>query len=156
MIALLTATFIMSLYLAYVVKYFGIPRSLSDTYYLLENKGWIFQVVLGLFSVLLMPIWIELSSENTQFLAFLACGGLMFVAAAPCFKVKIEGKIHYSSAVICCLSAFIWQIIEMCWLIPVISLSCALITTAFFKGKLFWWIEMGILISSVISIFIKL
>ena len=156
MIALWIATLVMSGYLAYVVGCFGIPRSLSDTFYLLGDRGWLFQVVLGLFGVLLMPIWIDLSSANTEFLAFLACAGLLFVAAAPCFKIDIEGKVHYTSAVICCIAAFAWQMMEMCWLLPIGSLALALGATMITKGKLFWWVEMAILVSSVISIFVKL
>ena len=156
MIALWIATILMSVYLACVVSCFGIPRSLSDTYYLLGKRGWMFQCVLGLFGGLLMPIWLDVSSENTQFLAFFACAGLLFVAAAPCFKIDIEGKVHYISAVVCCVAAFIWQIVEMCWLLPIGSLALALGATVITKGKLFWWIEMAILVSSVISIFVKL
>ena len=156
MIALWIATILMSVYLACVVSCFGIPRSLSDTYYLLGKRGWMFQCVLGLFGGLLMPIWLDVSSENTQFLAFFACAGLLFGAAAPCFKIDIEGKVHYISAVVCCVAAFIWQIVEMCWLLPIGSLALALGATVITKGKLFWWIEMAILVSSVISIFVKL
>lgn len=156
MIGLLVATLVMSGHLAYVVGCFGIPRSLSDTYYLLGKRGWIFQAVLGLFGSLLMPTWIDLSSDGTQFLAFFACAGLLFVAAAPCFKIDIEGKVHYTSAVVCCIAAFIWQIVEMCWLLPVGSIALALGATVITKGKLFWWVEMAILVSSVISVFVKL
>lgn len=156
MIGLLVATLVMSGYLAYVVGCFGIPRSLSDTYYLLGKRGWIFQAVLCLFGSLLMPTWIDLSSNGTQFLAFLACAGLLFVTTAPCFKIDIEGKVHYVSAVVCCMAAFIWQIAEMCWLLPIGSLALALGSTVITKGKLFWWVEMAILVGSVISIFIKL
>lgn len=156
MIGLLIAVLVMSGYLTFVVKCFGIPRSLSDTYYLLGKNGWIFQVVIGLFGSLLMPVWIDLSSENTQFLVFLSCGGLMFVAAAPCFKVEMEGKVHYSSAAVCCISAVVWLLLEVGWPIPVGALACALSATAFTKGKLFWWVEMAILVGSILSAFIKL
>ena len=156
MIAILIATLMMSGYLAYVVGCFGIPRSLSDTFYLLGDRGWLFQVILGLFGGLLMPVWLEVSSDNTQFLAFLACSGLLFVAAAPCFKVELEGKVHYTAAVVCCVAAFVWQLVEMCLALPVCSLALALGAAWMTKGKLFWWIEMAILVSSVISIFVKL
>ena len=156
MIALWIATLVMSGYLAYVVGCFGIPRSLSDTFYLLGKKGWIFQVVLGLFGALLMPTWIDLSSDNTEFLAFLSCAGLLFVAAAPCFKMELEGKVHYTSAVLCCICAFIWQMVEVGWLLPVGSLALALGATMITKGKLFWWVEMAVMASSLVSIFIKL
>ncbi len=156
MIAVMIATLIMSGYLAYIVKCFGIPRSLSDTFYLLGDRGWIFQVVLGLFGALLMPTWIDLSSGNTQFLAFLACAGLLFVAAAPCFKIDIEGKVHYTSAMLCCVCAFVWQIVEMGWLFPVGSLAVALGITVSTKGNPFWWVELAVMLSSVLSILIKL
>ena len=156
MIALWVATLVMSGYLAYVVGCFGIPRSLSDTFYLLGKRGWLFQCVLGVFGGLLMPVWLDVSSDNSEFLAFLACSGLLFVAAAPCFKVELEGKVHYTAAVACCVAAFAWQIVEMCWLLPVSSLALALGAAWMTKGKLFWWVEMGVMVSSVLSIFIKL
>lgn len=156
MIAILIATLIMSGYLAYVVGCFGIPRSLSDTFYLLGKRGWLFQCVLGVFGGLLMPVWLDVSSDNSEFLAFLACSGLLFVAAAPCFKVELEGKVHYTAAVVCCVAAFVWQLVEMCWVLPVCSLALALGATAITKGKLFWWVEMAIIVSSVLSIIIKL
>lgn len=156
MIALWIATLVMSGYLAYVVGCFGIPRSLSDTFYLLGKRGWLFQCVLGVFGGLLMPVWLEVSFENAEFLAFLACAGLLFVAAAPCFKVELEGKVHYTAAVVCCVAAFIWQLVEMCWVLPVCSLGLALGATMVTKGKLFWWVEMGVMVSSLVSVWLRM
>ena len=156
MIALWIATLVMSGYLAYVVGCFGIPRSLSDTFYLLGKRGWLFQCVLGMFGGLLTPPTIQASAIHRTYQAFFACAGLLFVAAAPCFKIDIEGKVHYTSAVVCCVAAFAWQMVEMCWVLPVCSLGLALGASVVTKGKLFWWLEMGVMVSSVLSIFVKL
>lgn len=76
-------------YIGYALKVFGLPASLSDTYYILKDKhrpSWLFQLAMVLCPMLLVPVWLELSSDSVQFLSFLACGGLMFVGTAPLFK----------------------------------------------------------------------
>lgn len=95
-------------YLAFVVAKFGIPKSISDTYYLLGKQGWLFQLALAATAFCVVPSLIDASSENTKFLAFLACAGLLFVSAAPLFKMKLEGKVHYTSACICCGGLVLW------------------------------------------------
>lgn len=95
-------------YLAFVVAKFGIPQSISDTYYLLGKQGWLFQLALAATAFCVVPSLIDSSTEYTKFLAFLACTGLAFVAAAPLFKMELEGKVHFTSAYICCGSLVLW------------------------------------------------
>ena len=76
--------FLLTMYIMYAVRVCGVPWSLSDTYYQLKKRNrpaWLFQIAMIVPAMLLMPVWIECSSENLQCLAFLACGGLMFVDA---------------------------------------------------------------------------
>lgn len=92
---LLLSLSIFIIYLSYTL--FSIkmmPISLSDTYYQLEKVGkpkWLFQLCMFLASALLLPCWLVISPENIQFLAFLGCGGLLFVSVAPAFKLPLEG-----------------------------------------------------------------
>lgn len=64
-------------YIGYALEVCGLPASLSDTYYILKEKSrpsWLFQLAMVLCPMLLVPVWLELSSESVQFLSFLACG----------------------------------------------------------------------------------
>lgn len=110
------ATLLSAAYLAFGIHAEGgVPESLSATYYTLAGKGWVFQVAMAAVAILLLPVWLGLSEENTKFLAFFACGGILFTAAAPAFRVKQEGAVHYASAVVCCVSAILWQVFEGVW-----------------------------------------
>lgn len=86
--------------------------SLSESYYTHKkqfNKGWLFQVNILFTVLLLLPAWLEISEGSTfQFLTFLAPVSLAFVAAAPNYKSRSEGKIHF-------ISALITLIISLCW-----------------------------------------
>lgn len=138
-------------YLAFVVAKFGIPKSISDTYYLLGKMGWLFQVTLFSVAFLVVPTLIDKSSENTQFLAFLACAGLAFVAAAPLFKMELEGRVHYVSAAICCVGLVLWQVFNACWITPLLCFLAVLIPMVKDK-KYMWWLEIATIVSTYVSL----
>lgn len=143
---------IMSIYLGMVLIKFGIPKSISETYYLLGKHGWLFQVTLFSVAFLVVPTLIDRSSENTRFLAFLACAGLAFVAAAPLFKMDLEGKVHFTSAYICCGSLALWQVFNTSWLVPMACL--ALVGIPMIKdNKYMWWLEIATIVSTYASLF---
>lgn len=61
---------------------FGVPESLSNTFYLFkERKHWqrlLFPIMMLFMAFTLMPAWLEMSEDsNFQFLAFLAAGGII-------------------------------------------------------------------------------
>lgn len=138
-------------YLCYVVAKFGIPKSISDTYYLLGKQGWLFQLALAATAFCVVPSLIDASTENTKFLAFLGCAGLLFVSAAPLFKLELEGKVHFTSAYICCGSLVLWQVFNTSWIIP---LSCfALVAIPMIKDKKYmWWLEIATIVSAYVSL----
>lgn len=138
-------------YLAFVILRFGIPYSISDTYYLLGKHGWLFQLALAATAFTALPMLIDNSSENTKFLAFFACSGLMFVAAAPLFKLELEGKVHYTSAVICCVSLVLWQVFNTSWIVPLVAF--ALVFIPMIKDKKYtWWLEIATIASTYASL----
>ena len=54
------ATVVAAVYFVYVaIACKGIPESLSATYYLLGNKGWLFKLVMGMTGLLLLPVWVK-------------------------------------------------------------------------------------------------
>lgn len=138
-------------YLALVVAKFGIPKSISDSYYLLGKKGWMFQVALFLTAFLVMPSLIDRSSEDTQFLAFLSCAGLIFVGAAPFFKRTFDSKVHFISAAICCVGLVLWQIFNASWVTPLVCLL-AVLYPMFKDKKYMWWLEIATIMSAYVSL----
>ena len=138
-------------YLAFVILKFGIPYSISDTYYLLGKHGLLFQLALAATAFTAMPMLIDNSSENTKFLAFLACSGLLFVAAAPLFKLELEGKVHYTSAVICCVCLVLWQVFNTSWIVPLVAFALVLIPMLMDR-KFTWWLEIATIVSTYASL----
>lgn len=138
-------------YLVFVLFKFGIPRSISDTYYLLGRFGWLFQLALAATALTAVPMLIDRSSEGTQFLAFLACAGLLFVSAAPLFKLELEGKVHYTSAVVCCAGLVLWQVFNTSWIVPLVAFALVLIPMIRDK-KFTWWLEIATIVSTYVSL----
>ena len=137
-------------YLAYSVKVMeGIPESLSATYYGLKEDGWLFQALCIGMAFGLLPMWIESCCGEYEYLPFLACGSLGFVGVAPSFKLKLEGMIHYSAAVVCCVSAILWLLLSGNYPI-VIWWGCICLMLYLQFGRWCWWLEVGV-IGGVIS-----
>jgi len=82
----------------------GVPSSLSATVFDLPTGWrWLWTVVIYVVAFLCVPHYIEVTGENTQFLAFIAIAALAFVGAAPLVKDKTElaYKVHCGAAVVC-------------------------------------------------------
>lgn len=149
-ILIIIATFIYVAYNAIATAIFGIPESLSNTYYLYKekyNKGWLFSLMMYLVVALMMPAWITLSEgSNFQFLAFLAPAAIMFVGTAPRFKdFKLENKVHTYSAIIAAACSLLWVIlVTPYWYVILIwfgYISLASIFTSSYKTCLVYWLE---------------
>lgn len=156
-----------AIYLTYngvAIGLFGVPNSLSETYYLYMNKNnWMkifFPIMMMLLVALLMPAWIEISiGSDLQFLAFLAAGGIMFTGAAPAFRGnKIESRVHSTSAICAAIFALLWVFfvstvwyIAFAWLAVIISL--AILTKTLNRAKIYW-LETVAFLSTFTSIII--
>ena len=138
-------------YLAFVVAKFGIPQSISESYYLLGKMGWVFQITLFVTAFLVIPSLIDASTENTQFLAFLACAGLLFVGAAPLFKQEFDNKVHFTSAALCCGSLVLWQVFNSSWVIPAVCF-CFVCYPMLKDKKYVWWLEIATIVSAYVSL----
>lgn len=123
----------------------GIPVSLSYTYYELGGKGWLFQAVMSVVAITLLPVWISVSSEPLRFLVFLSCASLLFVAAAPSFRLEPEGKVHYISAAVCCICSTLWQILEGVWDVTLYFAASALVFCLHDTVKWCWWVECAVI-----------
>lgn len=92
--------------LCVVIKKCGIPEMVSSIYYLLGKSGWVFQVVMMSVGMLMLMCLLD-CEKGVQCLAFLACGGLMFVGAAPRFMNEDRG-VHKAAATICAMAGIGW------------------------------------------------
>lgn len=84
----------------------SLPEMVSNIYYLLGKRGWVFQVVMMAVGMLMMMCLLD-CGKGVQCLAFLACGGLMFVGAAPRFMGEDRG-VHKVAAVISAMAGVGW------------------------------------------------
>lgn len=131
----------LTMYIVYAVSVCGVPWSLSDTYYQLKKRNrpaWLFQMAMIVPAMFLMPVWIECSTENIQFLAFLACGGLIFVGTAPLFREEFQSKVHYTGTVIAGLATILWICFSGMWYLPVVTFPIAGIIMLRYRKWLFW------------------
>lgn len=121
----LVALFVFVLYNVCMVWKFGMPSSLSDTFYILQNQkkglGYCFSAMMWTMAGLLMPAWLTISDavggweSNLTFLAFFAAAMIMFVGTAPAFRnVGLENRVHMICAKACAVFAIAWCAV-VCW-----------------------------------------
>lgn len=134
-----------------ICKIKSIPESLSETYYSLLDKGYLFQLSIGIVAIILLPIWISVSNECYQFLSFIGCSSLLFVSAAPSFKLKLDGIIHYTSASLCCTASIIWQLVEGLYDVTLFFLLLGFILYLRYN-KWCFWLELSIIYSVIFNI----
>ena len=89
-----------------VIKKYGVPEMVSSIYYLLGKSGWVFQVVMISVGMLMLMCLLD-CEKGVQCLAFLACGGLMFVGAAPRFMNEDRG-VHKAAATVSAVASIAW------------------------------------------------
>ena len=157
---ILTAMMVMAAYMAIIAGTFGIPPSLSDSFYLLDERkkglGYVFTGLCWTEAIMVAICMLELSDGMWfQFMAFLACAGLGFVGAAPLFREKSESRVHFTGAAMCAIFSQVWIILMGMWYLPVIFLAIALLAVRANGNKIFW-LEMAAFASAYAAILIKL
>lgn len=150
------------LFTAYVVTtslLWGIPASLSQTFYTLGQapKGYLFTATLWATVFLIAPLWLSVSEDVMAFSAFLACGGLLLVGAAPMFKGK-DAHWHEAFAIICAVFALLWQVLNgQYWetaTLAFIAIAIAVKTKTFKLCRTFW-LEMIAFYSTFLSVAVR-
>lgn len=156
-ISIIVATCIYVVYNAIAIAIFGVPESLSNTYYLWKEKnekGWLFCLMMYLVVALMMPAWITMSEgSDFQFLAFLAPASIMFVGTAPRFKdSQLESRVHTVSAIIAAVCSLLWvALLTPYWWVMLIWLgliALAAILTSSYKTCLVYWLEQVAFLST--------
>jgi len=142
-------------YIVCIIAKFGVPASISDSFYLLKRQGWIFTIwcYAVAFPVAAM-MFIQSAGCWYQFLGLFAGGGLAFVGTAPLFK-EHERTTHYVSAGTCAVAAMGWMVSVEYWHIPMSFLLVSGFATWRF-GKPTFWVEIACFASMYIVLFCKL
>ena len=149
-ISIIIATIIYVAYNAISLANFGIPQSLSMTYYLWKQKaniGYLFCMMMYAVVALMMPAWISMSEgSDFQFLAFLAPAAIAFVGTSPAFLgSELENRVHSVSAVVAAVCSLAWVIlVTPYWWIILVWLglvAIAAILTSSYKTALVYWLE---------------
>ena len=149
-ISIIFATIIYVAYNAISLANFGVPQSLSMTYYLWKekaNKGYVFPCMMYAVVAFMMPAWITMSEgSDFQFLAFLAPASIAFVGTAPAFLgSNLENKVHSISAAIAAVCSLAWVILvtPYWWLILIWTgfVALASVFTSSYKTAYIYWLE---------------
>lgn len=156
-ICVIAATIIYVAYNAMALIYFGVPESLSKTYYLLKdrwNVGYLFTLMMFSVVFFMMPAWINLSEgSNFQFLAFLAPASIAFVGAAPAFlSSDLQGKVHTAAAILAAICSLAWVcVVTPYWvaiLIYVVFEGAKAFFSKTYKTCFVYWLEQVAFLST--------
>lgn len=117
--------------LVVVIEEYGVPEMVSSIYYLLGKSGWVFQVVMMSVGMLMLMCLLD-CGKGVQCLAFLACGGLMFVGAAPRFMNE-DRWVHKAAATICAMAGIGWCL-SANFIMTIAAIVAYVIGIAYIKG----------------------
>ena len=110
---------------------------------------WAHYALLALAALMMLPPMLDCTPYNWQFLAFFACASLVFVATAPSYLEKFEGRVHSISAILCAACAIAWAAA----VVPVALIGCALlIVAAFDKTHRLLWLELSAFATAYIGV----
>lgn len=169
LILTLVGILIFVVYNSVVIGKFGVPSSLSVSFYLwndlIRNLGYVFTGMMFIVAMLLMPAWLEITEVITPWshyltvLPFLAASSIAFVGAAPAFRsCKLESKVHTISATCAAVFALLWCCVvcyQIAWIIVPLSLiivwSAAFITKTHKTASTYWW-EMVAFLATFVTI----
>ena len=171
MLLILISLLLFTAYNAVALKRFGVPKSLSETFYLWnsvkKNLGYIFTGMMGGMSLTLLPAWIEVGNQVSSwspflnFLVFFTCGAIMFVGVAPAFRSnKMEGTVHELAAKIAAACALIWCFVVcyQIWYVPLACIIAVLIAglcTRTFKKCSVYWLEMMAFAATFMTVIVE-
>lgn len=132
-----------------IISKFGVPSSLSNSFYLLEDVkkglGYLFTVMLYTTVFTLLPELMSVGSNPTfDFLKFFCAAMLGFVGSAPAFR-GIDKEFHSIFAMVSAATGFLWIILATpYWYVLLISalvmMSVMLLTKT--QKSITYWLEM--------------
>lgn len=155
----------------------GIPYCISDTYYVLDRKGWYFIAVLFFQAVLLCCPILGVACEVGKLVVWIAGGlellGILTVSFSPEFKTnRTQYLCHFTGSIIgmmgsqvfvffVCPWAFFGWLIPLGWKLGTLihhhSESCKKWDLEILdSGDWLWWFEMGMFLTTYISLFVAI
>lgn len=162
----ITSLVILMSYTVAVCIKFGIPTTLSESYYFIYKK-YLFTLVLWLSGFLILPPIMEMTGGDTQIIPFLSIIGIMIVGAAPRYKEQ-ERTLHIIGATMAGFFSQLWIILYaypwtlLTWAILIIWAIGILIESKLMewseeldKRKWFFWAEMLAFINLYLNIIFK-
>lgn len=162
----ITSLVILMSYTVAVCIKFGIPTTLSESYYFIYKK-YLFTLVMWLSGFLLLPPIMEMTGGDTQIIPFLSIIGIMIVGAAPRYKEQ-ERTLHIIGATMAGFFSQLWIILYaypwtlLTWAILIIWAIGILIESKLVewseeldKRKWFFWAEMLAFINLYLNIIFK-
>ena len=159
-ISIIIAAIIYLLYNSVAISIFGVPPSLSETFYLYKNRwncGYVFPIMMYVVVAFMLPAWLTMSEvSNFQFLSFLAPASLLFVGTAPAFKSSnLENSVHSVSAIFAAICSLLWIILvtPYWWIILIWFAAFAFlaIITKTVKFAIVYWLESVAFFSTFLS-----
>lgn len=128
-------------YILTILVKFGIPKSISESAYLLgKNGSIIFYVTFISFVLPLLAYWLEITNKSpSQPLVFISCAALCFTGITGRFKGddgESTKKIHINSTIIAGILSqlWIWAAIPGSWIYSAIAFSMAFVLGYFIDG----------------------
>lgn len=162
----ITSLVILMSYTVAVCIKFGIPTTLSESYYFIYKK-YLFTLVMWLSGFLILPPIMEMTGGDTQIIPFLSIIGIMIVGAAPRYKEQ-ERTLHIIGATMAGFFSQLWIILYaypwtlLTWAILIIWAIGILIESKLMewseeldKRKWFFWAEMLAFINLYLNIIFK-
>ena len=127
------------------IKKKSLVTCVSECWYHIK---WAHYALLYLAALMMLPM-LDYTPDNWQFLAFFACAALLFVATAPSYLEKFEGRVHSASAILCAACAIAWAVA----VVPVALIGCVLlIVAAFDKTHRLLWLELSAFATAYIGV----
>ena len=143
-------------YLIYIICNFGIPKSLSESYYLLGKAGVLFIVMMFSTAMLLFPAMMRLTPSDYGIVGFVIPSAIIFVGASPMFKEKEEGRVHKTSALLSAAWAVLWVafLTPCCRILLYVALLMSFLALVSRTWKCYiWWLEMVAFNSVFVTLF---
>ena len=145
-------------YLFCSIMAFGVPPSISDTFYLWEKAkkgyGMLFTLALASVTFLVTPYWLSITPDKWRFLAFIAGAALTFVGVASNFLNKDEKPIHYGAAFTWAGCSLVWVVVVGKWflILPSVLLFCGVSWLVSARQNTTFWGEVTVVIALLLSL----
>ena len=104
----------------------GTPYCLSETYYTLGNKGWMFQALMIAMCLLLFNPILSCTSIQYRWIGIILLISSISIIFVPDFKRESQHDVHFALSIISMIAVCALWILKGQWYMPIIISLCAL------------------------------